>query len=102
MNVIVQCASNGSPAASAAINAAPGARTSTLQPRNDSQTSAPSPSSMPGEPHEVQVFSSIASRSSVERTPRSAPCVSRKWLAALRPSSRSIVKNGHSVRSLEE
>ena len=39
MNVMVQLASSGSCAAAAAISAATGASTSTLQPRNDSQTS---------------------------------------------------------------
>ena len=42
MNVFVQCASSGSPAAIAAINAAPGARISTLQPRNDGRIRTPS------------------------------------------------------------
>ena len=64
--------------------------------------SAPSPSRMPSSPMPSQIPSSIASRSSVERTPRSAPCASRKAAAALRPSSRSMQKNGHSVRSLDE
>ena len=50
MKVCVQCASSGSPAASAAIRPAAGASTSTLQPRNDSQTSAPRPSRMPASP----------------------------------------------------
>ena len=44
MNVTVQFASSGSLAASATINAATGASTSTLQPRNDNQTRTPRPS----------------------------------------------------------
>src|SRR5262245_24624848 len=50
MKVIVQFASSGSPAAIATTIAAAGASTKTLQPRNDSQTSAPRPIRMPASP----------------------------------------------------
>src|SRR5262249_16002008 len=50
MNVFVQWASSGSPAVAATTSAAPGARTSTLQPRNDSQTRRPNPSRTPISP----------------------------------------------------
>ncbi len=51
MNVIVQFASSGSRAATAAISAAIGASTSTLQPRNDSQTRTPKPRENADQPH---------------------------------------------------
>src|SRR5215831_11461741 len=50
MNVCVQWASSGSPANAAATIATAGASSSTLQPRNDSQTSRPRATTIPTRP----------------------------------------------------
>src|SRR6202011_1637457 len=49
-----------------------------------------------------QTFCNKASRSRVERRPRSNACVSKKTCADLRPSSCSREKNSHSALSLED
>ena len=48
-----------------------------------------------------QAVSSMASRSSVERFPRSSPCVSRNNCAVRRPSSRNPQRKRHSVIILD-
>src|ERR1700761_4861623 len=53
MKVTVQCASNGSREKKAAIKAASGASSSTLQPRKASQIKRPSPIRMPRSPDAV-------------------------------------------------
>ncbi len=58
------------------------------------------PGLRPGPPD--QASSSMESRSSVETRPRSSRCTDRKSSAARRPSSRNMLRNGHSAFSLEE
>ncbi len=86
---------------SAATMAASGARTRTLQLRNDSPTRTARPRMIPSSP--IDYDSSIKrSMSSVDRTPTSLPWVSRKTSAARRPSSRNMQKNAHSASNLDE
>ncbi len=60
MKVSVQWASNGSFAAAAAMRAAAGANSSTLQPRKDSQIRSPRPRRMPARPTSIRLDRTFA------------------------------------------
>src|SRR5215472_1718008 len=101
MKVCVQLASSGCPPKAAAMSAATGATSKTLQPRNANHTRIASPTRMPRSPI-VQHSASSTSMSAVERRPRSSAWALRNSLAACRPSSRNIVTNPHSALSFDE
>jgi hypothetical protein len=96
-----QAASSGWEEKAAAIRAARGANTRTLQPRKASKTSTARPNRIPTSPMHHGPFNK-RSISRVERLPILSPCSTRNSSPALRPSSRSMLMKSHSALSFEE
>ena len=101
MKVCVQCASSGSPAKAAAIEAATGARhehAPAAERQPDQQAEAEKDAEQPHRSDAFQVGVEVERRALAEV----AAVRVEERLAARRPSSRSMQRNAHSVIILEE